>query len=104
LGFSRFYYAKENMHKRASWYMKYESNPDHTYVSALFLGSGEFWSCNRNGDYFSEKTLLDRYKTFLNGKHYHHHENDDPTKSFGDVVDVFYNPDMHRVEGIIKNY
>ena len=88
--------------KHASWYIKYKEEPGHTYVSALFLGAGEFWSCNMNGDYFKEDELKRCYKTFLKAKHYHHHKNTDPTESFGDVVDVCYNPDMHRVEGIIK--
>lgn len=90
------------MTKQAKWYIEYKSDPDHIYVSALFLGAGEFYSCNNNGDFFPEEELLRTYKSFLKGNHFKHHQNDDPEQSYGKIVDVFYNPDMHRVEGIIK--
>jgi hypothetical protein len=89
--------------KSAGWYKVYKSDPDSTYVNAIFLGSGEHWGCNNNGDWFSEDDLKRRHSTFVtHAKHYKHHANDDPMNSYGEVVESFYNPDMHRVEGIIK--
>lgn len=93
---------KEPIIKRASWYASYKSEPGYTYVSALFLGANEFYGPNKNGDGFPEQELVNKHKTFLNGHHFKHHKNDDPKKSYGTVDAVYYNPDMHRVEGIIK--
>lgn len=88
--------------KSAGWYVNIKEEPGFTKVVALFLGAGEYYSSNRNGDYFPEKELLSNYRTFMNGHHYKHHQNSDPEKSYGSVEQVYYNPDMHRVEGIIK--
>jgi hypothetical protein len=88
--------------KQAKWYVEYKSEPGKTFANALFLGATEFYGPNRNADGFLEDELVNHYKSFLSGHHYKHHQNDDPTNSYGDIVEVFYNPDMHRVEGIIK--
>lgn len=88
--------------KEAKWYIEYKSTPGYTYVNALFLGAGEAYSSNLNGDYFYEDDLINKHNTFLNGHHFKHHENDDPEKSYGTVEGSFYNPEMRRVEGIIK--
>lgn len=92
----------DGLEKQAKWYIEYKSTPGHTYANALFLGSGEWYSSNLNGDYFEELELLNNYKTFLNGHHFKHHENSDPKKSYGTIEEVYFNPKMHRVEGIIK--
>jgi hypothetical protein len=90
------------LEKQAKWYIEYKSVPGFTYVNALFMGSGEWYSSNLNGDYFEENELMNSYKTFLNGHHFKHHENSDPKKSYGTIEAVYFSPKMHRVEGIIK--
>jgi len=98
-------FSKKNnwLKKQASWYDKYEPDPLYTYALALFLGAGDAYGCNRNGDYFKEGDLIETHQTFeTDGKHFKHHENDDPTKCYGDIAKSFYNPVMRRVEGIIR--
>ena len=74
-----------------------------TKFHVLFLGAGEYYSSNKNGDWFGEDDLLKSYKTFERfGKVYRHHVNKDPKNNFGDIELTVYNPDMHRVEGIIS--
>lgn len=89
--------------KKARWYCDIEKDPRYTFANALFLGAGQWYGANLNGDYFPEEELLDRYLTFLDhAKHYKHHKNNDPTNNYGDVFKIYYNPRMHRVEGIIR--
>lgn len=89
--------------KTGSWYRIYKQDPDNTYVNALFLGSDEYWGSNRNGDAFEEQELINSHHTFIDhANHFKHHENDNPKNSYGKICETFYNPDMHRVEGIIK--
>ena len=80
-----------------------QPEPGKTRFHILFLGSGEFYSSNKNGDWFGEKDLIDRHKTFEDFGHvFRHHVNKDPKKKYGDILFVIYNPVMHRVEGIIS--
>ena len=74
-----------------------------TKFHALFLGAGEYYGCNRNGDYFKEADLKRTYKTFEKFGHvFKNHVNKDPNESFGTIEYVIYNDKMHRVEGIIS--
>jgi hypothetical protein len=78
----------------------------HKYVLVNGIGAGEFWSSNRNGDYFPEGGLKHAgddygYQTFLSGHNFVHHDNKDPLKSVGTVKFAHYNPRMHRVELIL---
>jgi hypothetical protein len=75
----------------------------HRYVLVNGIGAGEFWSSNRNGDYFPEsglgKTGEDYgYETFLRGHNFVHHNNKDPKVSVGVVKAAHYNKNMHRCE------
>lgn len=89
--------------KSGSWYRVYKQDPDNTYVNALFLGSDEYWGSNNNGDAFEEEELIKSHHTFVDhANHFKHHENDDPSNSYGKVCETYYNPNMHRVEGVIK--
>lgn len=97
-----FGYCETSMVKQAKWYVEYKHEPGSTIVSAIFLGAGEYYGSNRNGDWFDEEELIKCHPSFLKGHHYKHHKNDDPENSYGDILSSFYNPDMHRVEGIIK--
>lgn len=80
-----------------------KSEPGRTKLLTLFLGAGEYYSCNLNGDFFSEADLIKTHQTFkTHGKVYRHHENKDPKKSFGEIEFVTYNHKMHRVEGVMS--
>ena len=80
-----------------------KSEPGRTKIWCLFLGAGEYYSSNRNGDFFPEKDLIENYKTFKELGHcYFLHQNKDPDKKIGDVEFVTYNKKMHRVEGIMS--
>lgn len=78
----------------------------HKYVLVNGIGAGEFWSSNRNGDYFPEGGLKHAgddygYQTFKAGHNFVHHDNKDPLKAVGTVKFASYNPRMHRVELIL---
>lgn len=82
---------------------KIKSEPGRTKILALFLGAGEYYSSNKNGDWFGEKDLIKRHPTFKECGHvYKHHINKDPKKKLGDVEFVTYNHNMHRVEGVMS--
>jgi hypothetical protein len=75
----------------------------HRYVLVNGIGAGEYWSSNRNGDYFPESGLKHAgddygFRTFLSGHNFLHHENKDPLKAVGTVKCAHYNTKMHRVE------
>ncbi len=66
------------------------------------MGAGEYYGCNRNGDYFEEVVLRERHPTFIsNAMVYKHHQNKDPNKAYGKVLYSTYNELMHRVELIV---
>ncbi len=70
------------------------------------MGAGEFWSSNRNGDYFPESGLKHAgedygYTTFLKGHNFVHHNNKDPKVAVGEIKFAHYNPRMHRCELIL---
>lgn len=78
----------------------------HKYVLVNGIGAGEFWSSNRNGDYFPEGGLKHAgddygFQTFLSGWNFCHHDNKDPQKAVGCVKFAHYNPRMHRVELVL---
>jgi hypothetical protein len=83
--------------------------PDKTYLHILALGAGEFYGSNLNNDYFPWDGLshdhtkiphkyVHGYKTFLNAHAFAHHQNNDPTKAYGDVLVSVLNEKMKRVE------
>ena len=91
--------------KHSSWYRVYKSNPEKTYANAIFLGADEYWGSNNNGDAFTEQELIENHNTFVtHGKHYKHHENDDPSNNYGCVCESYYNDPVGRVEGYYRNY
>jgi len=70
------------------------------------IGAGEFWSSNRNGDFFNETGLKHAgedygYSTFMKAHNFVHHNNKDPKVAVGNVKFASYNPRMHRVELIV---
>ena len=73
---------------------------DKMYLHINAMGAGEYYGCNKNGDYFPEANLKEYYKTFeTSPAHvFRHHINKDPAKSIGKVLFAIYNDRMHRVE------
>jgi len=75
----------------------------YTYLLLLAMGAGEYYGCNKNGDYFSEVDLKNKHSTFVtHGKVFKHHKNKSTDKSYGEVVFSNYNEDMKRVELVVK--
>ena len=75
----------------------------HTYALANALSAGEFYSSNRNHDYFPEEALRKYHKTFeTHGGVFRHHLNKNPKISMGKIVMSFYNGVMHRVELVLE--
>jgi hypothetical protein len=93
------------------------------YVLVNAMGAGEYFGSNINGDHFPESALihapddwtgnplLDKikaknwaygYPTFYNAHPYAHHRNKDPSRAYGEVELALWNPNMHRVELVIR--
>jgi len=70
------------------------------YVHIIALGAGEYFSSNRNGDFFPEQNLIEHLKTFeTSPAHvFTNHINRNPDIAIGQVVFATYNHRMHRVE------
>ena len=75
---------------------------DQVPVHVIAMGATEGYGPNRNGDGFKEAALQKYHNTFVKyAKHYRHHENKDPDKSYGAVKASFYNKPMRRVELLV---
>ena len=93
------------------------------YVLVNAMGAGEWYGSNINGDYFPEASLIhmppdwtgvplfDRTKgmkwdygfpTFYNAHPYAHHRNKDSSRAFGEVELATWNPNMKRVELVVR--
>ncbi len=70
------------------------------YLHILAMTAGEFYSSNRNGDWFPEENLKQYYKTFeTTPAHvFRNHVNKNPAIAIGQVILSIYNERMHRVE------
>lgn len=72
---------------------------DEVPIHLIAMGATEKFGCNRNGDGFRERVLLDFHKTFEKfARFYRDHANKDPSRSYGIVKAAFYNVPMSRVE------
>jgi len=92
-----------------------EVDPRYLYLHVIALGAGEYYGPNSNGDYFPESELLPACKKLTDGsvrcygydtfkshaKVFRLHQNKDPQKAIGHVIDARYNQKMHRVELIL---
>lgn len=79
-----------------------QDDPNFVYALVNALGAGEYFSSNRNGDYFPEESLKKFHPTFVQkGYLYQHHVNKDPRKKLGDILASHYNDKMKRVELIV---
>lgn len=72
-----------------------------TFVHLLALGDGEIVGPNRNGDFFSRDANRKYHHTFKTAHFFRHHDNDDPAKSYGRVVEAAHNEAMGRVELVV---
>ncbi len=75
---------------------------DHAYLHVIAMGAGDFYSQNKNGDFFYEKDLRDYHNTFETAGVFIQHFNKDPSKTIGKVLKSIYNETMHRVELVIE--
>ena len=77
-------------------------DPAFMYLHVIAMGAGDFYGCNKNGDYFPEKSLIMYHHTFEeNAKVFKEHNNKYNSPDYGKVVKSWYNPEMHRVELIL---
>lgn len=83
---------------------KLDIKPGYTYLHINAMTAGEWYSSNRNGDFFPEENLKAHYKTFETTPAYVYrsHVNKQPSKSYGKVIFSVYNERMHRVELIAE--
>lgn len=87
----------------AKYLQTIKSEPGLSKFHILALGAGEFYSSNRNGDWFGEQPLRDRHNTFVRFGHvFRHHVNKDSKKKYGDIHYSCYSNIMHRVELIVS--
>ena len=75
---------------------------NHIYLLVIAMTASEYYSANKNGDYFYEKDLKRNYKDFEKSGIFWNHDNKDPSKSAGTVIKSFYNDKMHRVELVLE--
>lgn len=77
-------------------------DPAFMYLQVIAMGAGEYYGCNKNGDYFPEKSLIMYHHTFeQNAKIFKEHNNKSDSPDYGRVSKSWYNPTMHRVELIL---
>jgi hypothetical protein len=73
---------------------------DKIYVHILALSAGEYFSSNRNGDFFTEQNLIDSHHTFVTSPAhiFRNHVNKRAEIAIGQVIFSIYNERMRRVE------
>jgi hypothetical protein len=79
-------------------------DPNKFFLHINAMGASDYYSANRNGDFFPESNLLEYYKTFeTSPAHvFRGHINKDPARAIGKVLLAIYNERMHRVELIAE--
>ena len=78
---------------------KVAMHPDELPVHIIAMGATEGYGPNRNGDGFKAAALRAYHKTFEKyAKYYRHHQNRDPSKSYGVIKLAYWNEPMKRVE------
>lgn len=84
-------------------------NPRSIYALVNALGAFEYWSSNINGDAFEEEFLIHNgpvwgYETFVHyARPFMHHANKGPNaRAFGAVELSCWNPNMYRVELVVR--
>lgn len=76
-----------------------QQHPDEPLVHLLAVGSTEQYGSNRNGDGFKKQACQAYHPTFVkHARLYRDHANKNPAKSYGRVVDSWFNDRMGRIE------
>jgi hypothetical protein len=92
-------FIKRAGHSFADVVKRADLKPGDVPVHIIALGAGEFFSGNRNGDFFKEAVLKQYHPTFVKHAHaYRNHDNKNPEKSYGHVKHSAFNDEMKRVE------
>ena len=77
-------------------------DPNLIYLLINAMGAGEYYSANRNGDFWPEESLIQSHGTFVtDAKVYKGHNNKPDSPSYGSVLFSYYNREMHRVELVV---
>lgn len=99
----------EGLDKKTTGFIDKIKDRDSIHVLATAMGASPFWGANKNGDWFFEEDLFNDgpedfgYRTFKTlANVFRHHKNSNPSDTFGKVEQSVYNPEMHRVELIIR--
>jgi hypothetical protein len=80
----------------------FKPDPAFAYLHVIAMGAGEYYGCNKNADYFPERSLIMYHHTFeQQAKVYRNHDNRKDSPYYGHVAKSWYNPTMHRVELIL---
>lgn len=91
-----------NLNEIEQFLGNFKPDPAFMYLQVIAMGAGEFYGCNKNGDYFPEKSLIMYHHTFeQNAKIFKEHNNKKDSPDYGRVAKSWYNPVMHRVELIL---
>lgn len=95
----------KSLTKRASAkdLLKYEKNPKQTDLHLVAVGSSEGYSCNRNGDAFSEADCKKNHQYFKKADRavHRHHKNKPADPKYGNIKAAAYNEPMRRVELVV---
>lgn len=98
-------FEKKAAHEDVSEFIsKLQPKEGFTYLHINAMTAGDWYSSNRNGDYFPEENLKKYFKTFeTTPAHvFRHHINKQIERSYGKVIFAIYNERMHRVELIAE--
>lgn len=92
-------FIKRASHKFVDILKQSDLAPGEHPIHVLAIGSTEDYGPNRNGDGFTRSCCKNYHDTFVkHARFYRHHQNKDPSKSYGRVIASEYNPVMHRIE------
>jgi hypothetical protein len=77
-------------------------HPGEVPVHLLAVGATESYGPNRNGDGFRRDVCREYYPTFEKyARWYRHHQNKDPSKSYGTIKMAAFNEPMDRIELLV---
>jgi len=102
IGADRAAFVKRAGHALADQLDRVKIAADEIPIHVLAIGATEAYGPNRNGDGFAERWCRSNHDTFVkHGRHYEHHKNKDPKKSFGPIKLSAYNEPMRRIELLV---
>lgn len=98
---------KRQLTKQASMFTREISEirptPGSAYLHVIAMGASEDYGPNKNADGYKRAMLIRDHPTFVtDARVYKEHRNDNIKYASGDVPFATYNPDMHRVELIMR--